>query len=60
MVKIEPLSFCASMIDCNSVITEVKTTGKYKYMKYKTATGDKYQIVVDTTNGMVVQINIAY
>ena len=60
MIKIEPLAFCASMIDYNSVINEVNTTGKYKRTTYKTATGHKYQIVQDTTNGKVVQINIAH
>ena len=58
MIKIEPLAFCNAMIEANSIITNITNRGKYTI--YKTNSGYKYQIVQDTTNGMVVQINIAY
>ena len=59
MIKIEPLSFCASMIDYNSVLTDVKTIERYKHIKYKTATGDYYEITIDTNIGKVVRIQVA-
>lgn len=58
MVKIEPLQFCASMIDCNSVIKKVETTGKYKFVTYESSLRTKYKVVQDLTNGTVVQITL--
>lgn len=58
MIKIEPLQFCAAMIDRNSVIKEVKTTGKYKFVTYETSLRIKYTVVHDMTTGTVVQINL--
>lgn len=59
MVKIEPVEFCAFILEDNGYIESVKTVGSKRFTHLKMDDGSGYNIITDMVSEKVVAIEIA-